>query len=43
MEQLLVEHQTVIHNPIIGYWIDIGQQQDYNNAQEFVKHIKNEN
>lgn len=43
MEQLLNENQTVIHNPIVGYWIDIGQHQDYKNAQEIVKHIKNEN
>lgn len=31
--------QKVIHNPIIGYWIDIGQHQDYENAKEIVKHI----
>jgi dTDP-glucose pyrophosphorylase len=43
MEQLIAENQTVIHNPIVGYWIDIGQQQDYKNAQEIVKHIRNGN
>ena len=43
MEQLIAENQTVIHNPIVGYWIDIGQHQDYKNAQEIVKHIKNGN
>lgn len=43
MEQLLSEDQTVIHNPIVGYWIDIGQHQDYKNAQEIVKHVKNGN
>lgn len=43
MELLLKNKQTVIHNPIIGYWIDIGQHQDYQNAQEIVKHLKNDN
>lgn len=43
MEQLIAKNQTVIHNPIVGYWIDIGQHQDYINAQEIVKHIKDEN
>jgi dTDP-glucose pyrophosphorylase len=28
----------VIHNPIIGYWVDIGQPDDYKNAQEIIKH-----
>jgi len=36
--QLINDHDKVIHNPIIGYWIDIGQHQDYKNAQEIVKH-----
>jgi dTDP-glucose pyrophosphorylase len=31
-------HLKVIHNPIIGYWIDIGQPDDYTNAQEIIKH-----
>lgn len=39
MELLIQNNQTVIHNPIIGYWIDIGQHQDYVNAQEIIKHI----
>jgi|SRR5665647_909617 len=43
MEMLIAENQTVIHNPIVGYWIDIGQHQDYLNAQEIIKHIKNGN
>jgi dTDP-glucose pyrophosphorylase len=29
---------NVIHNPIIGYWVDIGQPQDYKNAQEIINH-----
>lgn len=43
MEKLIFENQKVIHNPIVGYWIDIGQHQDYMNAQEIVKHLKNGN
>lgn len=43
MEKLIAENLTVIHNPIVGYWIDIGQHQDYTNAQEIVKHISNGN
>ena len=43
MEQIIAEGQKLIHNPIVGYWIDIGQHQDYINAQEIVKHISNEN
>jgi NDP-sugar pyrophosphorylase family protein len=41
IEQLITKNQTVVHNPIVGYWIDIGQHQDYLNAQEIVKHMKN--
>jgi dTDP-glucose pyrophosphorylase len=43
MEVIINENLKVIHNPIIGYWIDIGQMQDYLNAQEIVKHLKNGN
>ena len=39
MEELIVKKKSIIHNPIVGYWIDIGQKQDYVNAQEIVKHI----
>ncbi|GET21579.1 nucleotidyltransferase family protein [Prolixibacter denitrificans] len=41
MEKLIKEDMAVIHDPIVGYWIDIGQHQDYINAQEIVKHIEN--
>lgn len=43
IELQIIESQSVIHNPIVGYWIDIGQHQDYINAQEIVKHLKNGN
>jgi NDP-sugar pyrophosphorylase family protein len=40
MEQLIADGLTVVHTPIVGYWIDIGQHQDYLNAQEIVKHVQ---
>lgn len=40
MNLLIEQNRLIIHNPIIGYWIDIGQHQDYENAKEIVKHIK---
>lgn len=40
MNLLIEQNRLIIHNPIIGYWIDIGQHQDYLSAQEIVKHIK---
>ena len=40
MEELVKDGGKLIHNPIIGYWIDIGSPADYKQAQEFVKHIE---
>ncbi len=40
MEKLVREGGKLIHNPIVGFWIDIGSPIDYKQAQEFVKHIK---
>lgn len=40
MEKVLDENGKLIHNPIIGYWIDIGSPVDYKQAQEFIKHIE---
>jgi dTDP-glucose pyrophosphorylase len=39
MDVLISEKRLLIHNPIYGYWIDIGQHQDYENAQEIMKHL----
>ncbi|MGY5850479.1 nucleotidyltransferase family protein [Salegentibacter sp. F14] len=39
MENLVKEGGKLIHNPIVGYWIDIGKPVDYKQAQEFVKHL----
>jgi len=40
IERLIAEEQSVIHNPIVGYWVDIGQPQDYTNAQEIERHMQ---
>ncbi|UZH55524.1 nucleotidyltransferase family protein [Salinimicrobium tongyeongense] len=38
MEELIKEGGKLIHNPILGFWIDIGKPVDYKQAQELVKH-----
>jgi len=41
--QLLIESgKKIIKYPIVGYWVDIGNQEDYKMVQELVKHIKNQ-
>lgn len=40
MENLVKENGKLVHNPIRGYWIDIGSPVDYKQAQEFVKHLQ---
>lgn len=42
IEVLIAQKHSLIHNPVVGYWIDIGQHQDYINAQEIVKHIQSQ-
>lgn len=34
--------EKVIHNPIVGYWIDIGKMDDYNKAREIARHLQDE-
>ncbi len=40
MEKLIVEKRKVIQYPILEYWLDIGKPDDYDKAQEDIKHIK---
>lgn len=40
IELLINNNLPIIHTPIVGYWIDIGQHQDYINAQEIIKHTQ---
>jgi len=42
IEKLLNLNQKIIDSPIYGYWIDIGQHDDYQKAQELIKHISND-
>jgi dTDP-glucose pyrophosphorylase len=37
--ELLNLNKTIIHDPIVGYWIDIGKPDDFKKAQEIAKHI----
>lgn len=39
MDELFKEGGKLVHNPIIGFWIDIGSPVDYKQAKEFVKHL----
>jgi len=39
LQAVLKRNLNVIHNPIVGYWIDIGRHEDYNKAKEIVKHL----
>ena len=38
MNKLISEGHKVIRYPLSGYWIDIGNMQDYQKAQDLVKH-----
>ena len=39
MNELIKLNKIVINFPIRGYWLDIGQHEDYIKAQEDIKHI----
>ncbi len=40
MNDAVAAGKTVIRYPITGYWLDIGSHEEYNKANELVKHIK---
>lgn len=40
IETLVAKNHKVIRYPLTGYWIDIGKHEDYQKAQELVKHMK---
>lgn len=42
MEDLVQSGGKLIHNPIVGFWIDIGSPSDFKQAQEFAKHLGHE-
>lgn len=39
IETLIAASRKVIRYPLTGYWIDIGKPEDYQKAQELVKHL----
>lgn len=39
MEKLIAEGRKIIRFPLSGYWIDIGNKQEYAKAQDLVKHL----
>lgn len=39
MEKLIKEGKKVLSYPLLGYWLDIGKHDDFEKAQEDVKHI----
>lgn len=39
IELLISKKKKVIRFPIAGYWIDIGKHEEYNKAQDLVKHL----
>ena len=40
IEDLSKNNYKGISYPILGYWLDIGRKQDYDKAQEDIKHLK---
>jgi dTDP-glucose pyrophosphorylase len=40
MDKIILEDDSsLVHYPILGYWLDIGKHQDYMKAQEDIKHF----
>lgn len=39
MQATIDNNKKIIHNPLIGYWIDIGEKEDLEKAKEIIKHI----
>ena len=40
MNEIINDNKLLLHDPIRGYWIDIGKPEDYQRAKEFVKRLK---
>lgn len=39
MQLIIRKNNSIIHDPILGYWVDIGSPDDYKNAQELIKYF----
>jgi dTDP-glucose pyrophosphorylase/mRNA-degrading endonuclease RelE of RelBE toxin-antitoxin system len=40
IDKLIAENLKVVSFPLVGYWLDIGKHEDFNKAQEDIKHIQ---
>ncbi len=41
MEELIAsERESLVHYPLLNYWLDIGKHEDYKKAQEDIKYLK---
>jgi NDP-sugar pyrophosphorylase family protein len=40
LDELLLEGKKVVNYPIVHYWLDIGNPEDFKKAQEDIKHIR---
>ena len=40
MELIIKEGKTLLHYPIVGYWLDIGKPNDFKKANDDIAHIK---
>ncbi|HWZ22356.1 MAG TPA: sugar phosphate nucleotidyltransferase, partial [Cytophagaceae bacterium] len=40
MDLLISKNKKIVYFPIVGYWIDIGNPDDYKKAQEYVKYLE---
>lgn len=40
MDVVIRAQEKIVHYPVLGYWLDIGNLQDFSKAQEDIKHIK---
>jgi NDP-sugar pyrophosphorylase family protein len=39
MEKLIAEGKKVVSYPLIGYWLDVGQHEDFAKAQQDIKFL----
>jgi NDP-sugar pyrophosphorylase family protein len=40
MDQLIQQDKKVVAYPLVGYWLDIGQMEDFNKAQIDINYLK---
>jgi NDP-sugar pyrophosphorylase family protein len=40
IELIIAQGKTLLHYPIVGYWLDIGKPNDFKKANEDIAHIK---